>query len=217
MHKLFRVCLCYSLWLSPKVQKWKKVFFSVAKATLHSQMSVRSSVSHRNPSTAWNHHPSSFSLQHSSFFSHPSFISRLLSFSACFRKLRCFITIVRHYLFITLSEDLFRYKLEESFIETIKAKCKLPFWELSRGDCFHNFCKFYLCLLFCLVPGHLCSGARFIKGDKYANFAHFSFTLEHFTSNLVYPYHECAMQCCSLLKIEFQTPLFYICMKIKVK
>ena len=43
-------------------------------------LSVRQS---QNPSTAWNHHPSSFILQHSSFFIHPSFISRLLSFSAC--------------------------------------------------------------------------------------------------------------------------------------
>ena len=43
------------------------------------------SVNHRNPSTAWNHHPSSFILQHSSFIlQHSSFfISRLLSFSAC--------------------------------------------------------------------------------------------------------------------------------------
>ena len=67
---------------------WSKLF-SVAKATLHSQMSVRSfvcpSVSHRNPSTAWNHHPSSFILQPRSFFLHPSFISCLLSFSACFK------------------------------------------------------------------------------------------------------------------------------------
>ena len=38
---------------------------------------VRSFVRPQNPSTAWNHHPSSF-------FIHPSFISRLLSFSACF-------------------------------------------------------------------------------------------------------------------------------------
>ena len=53
-----------------------------AKATLHLQMSVHLFVCHRNPSTAWNHHPSSFILQHSSFFIHPSFILRLLSFSA---------------------------------------------------------------------------------------------------------------------------------------
>ena len=52
----------------------------------------------QNPSTAWNHHPSSFTIHHSSFFIHPSsffihpssffihlsFILRLLSFSACF-------------------------------------------------------------------------------------------------------------------------------------
>ena len=37
--------------------------FSIAKATLHSQML---SVCYQNPSTAWNHHPSSF-------FIHPSF------------------------------------------------------------------------------------------------------------------------------------------------
>ena len=60
--------------------------FSVAKATLHSQMSVRLSVRKQNPSTAWNHHLSSFILQHSSFFIPPSFISRLLSFSACFQS-----------------------------------------------------------------------------------------------------------------------------------
>ena len=63
-------------------------------------------VSHQNPSTVWNHHPSSIILHHSSFilhhssfilhyssfilhypssfFIHPSFIMRLLSFSACF-------------------------------------------------------------------------------------------------------------------------------------
>ena len=70
--------------------------------------SVRSSVRLQNPSTAWNHHPSSFNLHPSSYFihpssyfihpsssfihpsssfiilHHPSFISRLLSFSACF-------------------------------------------------------------------------------------------------------------------------------------
>ena len=37
---------------------------------------VRLSVCHQNLKTAWNHHPSSF-------FIHPSFISRLLNFSAC--------------------------------------------------------------------------------------------------------------------------------------
>ena len=57
--------------------------FQSRKRTLHSQMSVRLSVSHRNPSAAWNHHPSSFILQHSSFFIHPSFILQLLSFSTC--------------------------------------------------------------------------------------------------------------------------------------
>ena len=87
--------------------------FSVAKATLHSPMSVcsyvRQSVRKQNPSTAlilhlssFNLHPSSFlihpssilihpssfliphsSFIHSSFFIHPSFISQLLSFSAC--------------------------------------------------------------------------------------------------------------------------------------
>jgi len=57
---------------------------------------VRPSVRNQNPSTAWNHHPSSFIIHPSSFFIHsffinssfifvhPSFISRLLSFSACF-------------------------------------------------------------------------------------------------------------------------------------
>ena len=55
---------------------------------------VRLSVRKQNPSTAWNHHLSSLNLHpsasfiilHSSFkfFIHPSFISRLLSFSACF-------------------------------------------------------------------------------------------------------------------------------------
>ena len=51
---------------------------------------IRLSVCHQNPSTAWNHHPSSFTIHPSSFFIqssslfiHPSFISRLLSFSAC--------------------------------------------------------------------------------------------------------------------------------------
>ena len=60
---------------------------------------VRLSVINQNPSTATNHHPSSFNLHSSSFnlhpssffihpssfFIHPSFLSRLLSFSACFR------------------------------------------------------------------------------------------------------------------------------------
>jgi len=53
--------------------------------------SVRLSVSLQNPSTAWNPHNPSFILHHSSFilhhplsfFIHPSFISQLLSFSAC--------------------------------------------------------------------------------------------------------------------------------------
>ena len=55
---------------------------------------VRSSVRKQNPSTAWNHHLSSFNLHpsasfiilHSSFtfFIHPSFILRLLSFTACY-------------------------------------------------------------------------------------------------------------------------------------
>ena len=68
----------------------KMSIFSVAKATLQLQMSVRSCVLKQNPSTAWNHHPSSFIFHPSSFFIHalsffihPSFISRLLSFSAC--------------------------------------------------------------------------------------------------------------------------------------
>ena len=61
--------------------------FSVAKATLQLPMSVCLSVIllvwQQNLSTAWNHHPSSFILLPSSFFIHPSFISRLLSFSTC--------------------------------------------------------------------------------------------------------------------------------------
>ena len=51
---------------------------------------VHSFVRLQNPSLAWNHHPtsliiqpSSFFIHSSSFFIHPSFISRLLSFSAC--------------------------------------------------------------------------------------------------------------------------------------
>ena len=68
--------------------------------------SVHLSVWGQNPSTAWNHHLSSFILHHSSFFTifhhslssfiilhhpsafliHPSFISRLLSFSACLTR-----------------------------------------------------------------------------------------------------------------------------------
>ena len=78
----------HSRWINRFVE------FSVAKATLQSQMSVRSfvrlSVLKQNPSTTWNHHPSSFIFHPlsffnhpSSFFIHPSFISRLLSFSAC--------------------------------------------------------------------------------------------------------------------------------------
>ena len=63
-----RSSICYLNW---------SLYFLVVKATLHSQMSVRTFVCQQNPSTAWNHHPSSF-------FIHPSFISRLLSFSACF-------------------------------------------------------------------------------------------------------------------------------------
>ena len=73
--------------------------FSVAKATLQSQMSVRPSVINQNPPTAWNLHPSSFIL-HPSFFilhsstfifhnSSSSFISRLLSFSACLKSYNC--------------------------------------------------------------------------------------------------------------------------------
>ena len=57
----------------------------------HKCLFVRPSVCQQNPSTAWNHHPSSFILHSSSFFIHssssfihPSFISRLLRFSACF-------------------------------------------------------------------------------------------------------------------------------------
>ena len=59
-------------------------------------MSVCPFVSQQNPSTAWNHHPSSFIFHPSSSFiilhhptssfiilHHHSFISRLLSFSAC--------------------------------------------------------------------------------------------------------------------------------------
>ena len=38
-----------------------------AKATLHSQMSIRLSVSHRNLSTAWNHHPSTLIILRSFF------------------------------------------------------------------------------------------------------------------------------------------------------
>ena len=70
--------------------------FSDAKVTLHSQMSVRSSVSHRNPSTAWNHHPSSFILQPSSFFIHPS--SFYLHF-ATFKLFSLFLWIFPHIMF----------------------------------------------------------------------------------------------------------------------
>ena len=74
-------------WGGSRTQKMSLLFLSLLlKATLHSQMSVRSSVSHRNPSTAWNHHPSSFILHPSIFLiilHHSTFISRLLSFSAC--------------------------------------------------------------------------------------------------------------------------------------
>ena len=64
-----------------------KILFSVAKATLQSQMSVRPSV---RPSVCKTpqqleiinlHHST---IHPSSFFIHPSFISQLLSFSACF-------------------------------------------------------------------------------------------------------------------------------------
>ena len=88
----------FSWWM--KSDPWFLMLFkfSVAKATLQSQMSVRSfvrlSVLKQNPSTAWNHHPSSFILHPSSFFIHPSFISWLLSFSACFLTYRsncCFV------------------------------------------------------------------------------------------------------------------------------
>ena len=60
----------------------------------------RSSFINQNPSTVRNHHPSSFNLHPSSFFIHstsffihPSFISWLLSFSACF-------------LFLTMNENM---------------------------------------------------------------------------------------------------------------
>ena len=64
------------------------MIISVAKATLHSQMSIRSSVRHKTPQQLEIiilHH-SSFIILHSSFIilHHPSFISRLLSFSTCF-------------------------------------------------------------------------------------------------------------------------------------
>ena len=43
---------------------------------IHQCLLLHVSVCNQNPSTAWNHHPSSF-------FIHPSFILQLLSFSAC--------------------------------------------------------------------------------------------------------------------------------------
>ena len=66
--------------------------FSVAKATLQSQMSVRPSVCPSVCKTPQQleiiilHHPLSFFIHPISFFIHPSFISRLLSFSACLNK-----------------------------------------------------------------------------------------------------------------------------------
>ena len=65
---------------TPSVLQLVPSWFSVAKATLQSQMSVRLSVRLQNPSTAWIHHHSSFIsfiLHPSSFFIHPIFISRL--------------------------------------------------------------------------------------------------------------------------------------------
>ena len=57
------------------LRKWT---FSVAKATLQSLMSLRLSVCLsvclQNPSTAWNHHPSSFNLHPSFILHHSSFI-----------------------------------------------------------------------------------------------------------------------------------------------
>ena len=72
--------------------------FSVAKATLHSQMSVHLFVRLSGSKTpqqleiiilhhsSFTIHPASFFIHPSSFFIHPSFISRLLSFSACLMK-----------------------------------------------------------------------------------------------------------------------------------
>ena len=51
----------------------RKRQFSVTKSTLQSQKSVRSSVCYQNPSTAWNHHPSSSIILHSSFLHFATF------------------------------------------------------------------------------------------------------------------------------------------------
>ena len=83
----------------------KSLFSRVSNSTITNVcLFVHLSVQQQNPSTAWNHHPSSFIIHPSSFFIHfsssfiilpssfippssffihPSFISQLLSFSAC--------------------------------------------------------------------------------------------------------------------------------------
>ena len=85
------------IWINAALTSCAGLHFSVAKATLHSQMSVRSSIRLSVIKTPQQlekiilHH-SSFIIRHSSiiphhfssFFIHPFFISRLLSFSACF-------------------------------------------------------------------------------------------------------------------------------------
>ena len=77
----------FSLYLDSSFQSRKRLY---NHKCLFVRPFVRSSVINQNPSTARNHHPSSFNLHPSSllihpssFFIHPSFILRLLIFSAC--------------------------------------------------------------------------------------------------------------------------------------
>ena len=60
-----------------------KIFQSRKRLYNRKSLFVLSSVLKQNPSTAWNHHPSYFFIQTSSFYIHPSFILQLLSLSAC--------------------------------------------------------------------------------------------------------------------------------------
>ena len=89
-------------------------------------------VRQQNPSTAWNHHPWSFILHDSSFilhqplslFIHPSFISRLLSFSACYIN-RWFLNKTRTCkIFLKNSYQIFNFGIMHQFWNKWFIVCK---------------------------------------------------------------------------------------------
>ena len=81
-----RMGTCVTTFLDGESLK-KSVFSRESDSTFTNvYLLVCLSVRHQNPSTAWNHHPSSFIIHHSSFFIHPSFILRLLSFLVCLKS-----------------------------------------------------------------------------------------------------------------------------------